>query len=285
MRVVWQLLAVVLVSMVGGRSVNAVKDNPWLTLALGGATVVLSILVYRWVVRRTERRTVTEVAGKGAVSAVVRGVLIGTLMFGCVIGNIALLGYYEVDGIGSVTGAVGLAGFMAAASVTEELMFRGVLFRTIEERGGTWWALVPTSLLFGAWHLLNPDASLWGAVVIALSAGPMLGAAYVATRNLWMPIGVHFGWNYAASGIFSTEVSGNDTQQGLLDSATSGPTLIGGGEFGPEASLYTLVFGVLLTIGFLWLARRRGNLVPRGGRGGRGGRDGSVDSGVVTLPR
>ncbi|MEU3440488.1 lysostaphin resistance A-like protein [Streptomyces griseoincarnatus] len=263
MRVVWQLLAVVLVSMVAGQSVAAAEGNPWATLGLGLVASVLSVYVYAWVVGRTEKRAVTEVARKGAVGAVGRGVLIGTLVFAAVVANIAFVGHYEVDGWGSYTGAVGLAGFMAGASVTEELLFRGVLFRTMEERFGTWGALVPTSVLFGAWHLANPDASLWGAAVIALSAGPMLGAAYVATRSLWLPIGLHFGWNFAASGIFSTEVSGNDTQQGLLDASTSGPTLISGGAFGPEASLYTLVFCALVTVGLLWLARRRGQLMPR----------------------
>ncbi|MFH9329544.1 lysostaphin resistance A-like protein [Streptomyces althioticus] len=263
MRVVWQLITVVLVSMVAGQSVAAAEDSPWATLGLGLVASVLSVYVYAWVVGRTEKRAVTEVARKGAAGAVGQGVLIGTLVFAAVVANIAFMGHYEVDGWGSYTGAVGLAGFMAGASVTEELLFRGVLFRTVEERFGTWGALVPTSVLFGAWHLANPDASLWGAAVIALSAGPMLGAAYVATRSLWMPIGLHFGWNFAASGIFSTEVSGNDTQQGLMDASTSGPTLISGGEFGPEASLYTLVFCALVTVGFLWLARRRGQLMPR----------------------
>ncbi|MFJ7100410.1 CPBP family intramembrane glutamic endopeptidase [Streptomyces albogriseolus] len=263
MRVVWQLLAVVVVSLVAGQGVAAAEDNPWATLGVGLVASVLSVCVYAWVVGRTEKRAVTEVAREGAVGAVGRGVLLGTLVFAAVVANIAFVGHYEVDGWGSYTGAVGLAGFMAGASVTEELLFRGVLFRTMEERFGTWGALVPTSVLFGAWHLANPDASLWGAAVIALSAGPMLGAAYVATRSLWMPIGLHFGWNFAASGIFSTEVSGNDTRQGLLDASTSGPTLISGGEFGPEASLYTLVFWALVTVGFLWLARRRGQLMPR----------------------
>ncbi|MEU0651046.1 CPBP family intramembrane glutamic endopeptidase [Streptomyces albogriseolus] len=263
MRVVWQLLAVVVVSLVAGQGVAAAEDNPWATLGVGLVAAVLSVYVYAWVVGRTEKRAVTEVAREGAVGAVGRGVLIGTLVFAAVVANIAFVGHYEVDGWGSYTGAVGLAGFMAGASVTEELLFRGVLFRTMEERFGTWGALVPTSVLFGAWHLANPDASLWGAAVIALSAGPVLGAAYVATRSLWMPIGLHFGWNFAASGVFSTEVSGNDTQQGLLDASTSGPTLISGGEFGPEASLYTLVFWALVTVGFLWLARRRGQLMPR----------------------
>ncbi|MFJ7016168.1 CPBP family intramembrane glutamic endopeptidase [Streptomyces albogriseolus] len=263
MRVVWQLLAVVVVSLVAGQSVAAAEDNPWATLGVGLVAAALSVYVYAWVVGRTEKRAVTEVAREGAVGAVGRGVLLGTLVFAAVVANIAFVGHYEVDGWGSYTGAVGLAGFMAGASVTEELLFRGVLFRTMEERFGTWGGLVPTSVLFGAWHLANPDASLWGAAVIALSAGPVLGAAYVATRSLWMPIGLHFGWNFAASGVFSTEVSGNDTQQGLLDASTSGPTLISGGAFGPEASLYTLVFWALVTVGFLWLARRRGQLMPR----------------------
>ena len=94
-------------------------------------------------------------------------------------------------------------------------------------------------------HLVNPDATLWGAIAIAIEAGCMLAACYAATRNLWVPIGLHFGWNFAAGGIFSTVVSGNGASQGLLDATTSGPALLTGGDFGPEASLYTVVAGVL----------------------------------------
>ncbi|AEN11057.1 MULTISPECIES: type II CAAX endopeptidase family protein [unclassified Streptomyces] len=263
MRVVWQLVAVVAVTMIGGNAVSALDGGPWLTLGLGLVTAVVSVLVYRWVVGRTERRPVTELARKGAWSAIGRGAVIGVAMFGAVMANIAFLGYYDVHGLGSVTGAVGLVGFMAAAAFTEEVMFRGVLFRIIEEYTGTWIALISTGLVFGLMHLANPHADLWGAIAIAIEAGGMLGAAYVATRSLWLPIGLHFGWNFAAAGIFSTEVSGNDTPQGLLDTTTSGPTPITGGAFGPEGSLYSVLFGVLVTLGFLWLAHRRGNLVPR----------------------
>ncbi|MFJ6431167.1 lysostaphin resistance A-like protein [Streptomyces sp. NPDC091416] len=263
MRVVWQIAAVVAIAMIGGQCVAAVEGNPWPTLVLGLLTAVLAVPVYRWVVGRTERRPVAELARKGAGSGVGRGVLIGVGLFGAVIANIALLGHYEVDGLGTVTGAIGLMGFMAAAAVTEELLFRGVLFRLVEERTGTWIALALTGALFGLAHLFNPDADLWGAVAIAIEAGGMLAAAYAATRTLWLPIGVHFGWNFAASGIFSTEVSGNDTQQGLLDAATSGPQLITGGAFGPEGSVYSVVFGAVLAAVFMWLAHRRGHVVPR----------------------
>ncbi|MFF0227958.1 CPBP family intramembrane glutamic endopeptidase [Streptomyces sp. NPDC004629] len=264
MRLVWQLVAVAAVSSIGGRGVTAAQEkSPWLTLVVGVLTVVVAVPVYGWVVRRTEHRPVTEVARAGAGAAIVRGAAIGVVLCGAVIGNLAFLGYYRVDGLGSPAGAVGLFGFMAAAAVTEELLYRGVLFRIIEERTGTWLALTLTGALFGLSHLLNPHAELWGAVAIAVEAGGMLGAAYIATRNLWVPIGLHFGWNFTVGGIFSTEVSGNGTPQGLLDAATSGPTPISGGDFGPEGSLYTVVFGVLTTIVFLWLARRRGHLVPR----------------------
>ncbi|MEV8228877.1 type II CAAX endopeptidase family protein [Streptomyces sp. NPDC079167] len=263
MRFVWQLLAVVVVAMIGGQVVAAVGDNPWLQLVLGLLTSVLAVLVYGWVVRKTENRPSTEVARKGAEAAIGRGMLIGVAMFGAVITNIYVNAHYEINGLGSVTGAIGLVGFMAAAAVTEELLFRGVLFRIIEERTGTWIALTLTALLFGAVHLLNPDASLWGALAIAIEAGGMLAAAYAATRNLWLPIGLHFGWNFAAAGIFSTAVSGNGTSEGLLDTMTSGPTWVTGGDFGPEGSVYAVLFGALATIGFMWLARKRGNLVPR----------------------
>ncbi|MFG3531161.1 CPBP family intramembrane glutamic endopeptidase [Streptomyces sp. NPDC047917] len=263
MRLVWQLLAVIAIAFIGGQGIAAVDGKPWLTFGVGLLTAVLSVFVYRWVVGRTERRRVTEMAWEGAGPAFGRGTLIGLALFAAVMTNLFASGYYDVDGLGSGAGAVGFIGFMAAAAVTEEVMYRGVLFRIIEQRTGTWTALALTSALFGASHLFNPNASVLGAAAIAVEAGGMLTGAYIATRNLWVPMGLHFGWNFAAAGIFSTEVSGNGTSEGLLDATTSGPILITGGEFGPEGSVYSVLFGVLVTMVFLWLARRRGHLVPR----------------------
>jgi membrane protease YdiL (CAAX protease family) len=269
MRFIKQLLAVVAIAAVGGQAVNAVSGNPWLTLVLGIVTAALAVLVYRWVVGRTERREVTELTRTGAAARLTRGVLIGFAMFAAVIANIAFMDGYHDKGLGSVSGALGLLGFMAAAAVTEELLFRGVLFRIVEERTGTWIALLLTGLVFGAMHLANPDATLWGATAIAIEAGFMLAACYAATRNLWVPIGLHFGWNFAAGGIFSVVVSGNGDSKGLLEATMSGPAALTGGDFGPEGSLYTLAAGVLLTVVFLMLARRRGHIVPRRGRAAR----------------
>lgn len=277
MRLLKQLLPVVLVAFIGGQALTAVQGNAVPSLVLGLVTAVLAVFVYAWAVRWSERRTPAEASAKGAAAPLALGILIGVGWFGAVIANIAFMGGYRVDGKGTVMGAIGLFGFMAAAAVTEELMFRGVLFRIIEGRTGTWTALVVTSVLFGAWHLLNPDVTLWGALAIAVEAGGTLAAAYAATRTLWVPIGLHFGWNFAEAGIFGTEVSGNGKNEGLLHGVTSGSDVLTGGRFGPEASPYSIVFGLLLTIAFMWLARRRGNLVPR--------RRGARVAATATLPQ
>jgi membrane protease YdiL (CAAX protease family) len=276
-RLVWQLLAVVAVSFLGSQGSLLVGDNPWLALVVGLATAVVAVLVYAWVVRRTEHRAVVEVSRQGAASGLGWGTLLGVALFSLVIVNLALLGNYTVHGPGTTAGAVGLLGVMAAVAVTEELMYRGVLFRIIEGWTGTWIALVLTSVLFGMAHLFNPNASLWGALAIAIEAGGMLTAAYVATRKLWVPIGLHLGWNIAGSAIFSTEVSGNHTPQGLLDASTSGPALLTGGEFGPEGSVLSIVFCVLVAAVFMRLAYRRGHVIPRR-------RDARTDA-AATLPR
>jgi len=263
MRLLKQLVAVAAVAFAGSAGMSAVAGDALLTLGTGVVAAGLMVVVYAWAVRWSERRAPVEVAAEGAVAATWRGVLIGVGMFAAVIAGIALMGGYRVEGAGSLSGAAALVGVMAAAAVSEELIFRGVLFRIIEERLGTWLSLVLTGLLFGLMHLGNEHASLWGAIAIAVEAGGMLAAAYAATRTLWLPIGLHFGWNFAAAGVFGTEVSGNGEPEGLLDGATSGPALLTGGEFGPEASPYAVGFGLLLTAVFLELARRRGNLVPR----------------------
>ncbi len=263
MRLLKQFVAVAIVAFIGSQAVAAVHGNAVLTLILGLATAVVAVLVYGRVVRWSERRVPVEVAWEGAAGRLGRGALIGAGMFVAVIVNIALLGDYRVAGLGSVAGAIGFVGFTAAAAVTEELLFRGILFRIVEGRVGTWPALTLTAVVFGLSHLFNKDASLWGAIAIAIEAGAMLAAAYAATRNLWVPIGVHFGWNFVQGGIFSTEVSGSGSSQGLLHGVTSGPAAVTGGHFGPEASPYSVLFGLLLTIVFLWLARRRGTLVAR----------------------
>lgn len=257
-----QIVALVAIAAGGSAIVEAVQGNWFLALVLGLTVAGVVLAVYGRLVRWAEGRVPAEVAREGAAAATGRGALIGLAMFLAVVLNLAVFGFYHIEGFNSLGGALGLFGIMASAAVVEEVLFRGLLFRIVEQWTGTWIALVLSALLFGLSHLGNPDATLWGATAIAIEAGCMLAAAYAATRTLWLPIGLHFGWNFAVGGIFGSVVSGNGASQGLLQTVTSGPALLTGGAFGPEGSPYAVVFGLVLTIAFMRLARRRGNLVP-----------------------
>ena len=87
-----------------------------------------------------------------------------------------------------------------------------------------------TSAFFGAAHLANPNASILAAVGIAFEAGVLLGGAYMLTRSLWLPMGIHAAWNFTQGEIFDIPVSGA-SPHGLLTARLSGsPLLTGNGS-------------------------------------------------------
>src|SRR4051794_1032665 len=181
------------VSALGGAMAGAAA-NPVLGILAGLAMAILSITVYRLSARWLDRRRPAELARDGAPGLVGRGLLIGIAACAATVGLIALTGGYQVLGLGSPGGAIGILGLMVGVAVTEEALFRGVLFRIVEGWLGTWGALGLTAVLFGGLHLVNPDASVVGALAIAIEGGVLIGAGYVATRSLWFPIGLHLGW-------------------------------------------------------------------------------------------
>jgi membrane protease YdiL (CAAX protease family) len=91
----------------------------------------------------------------------------------------------------------------------------------------------------------------------------LLGAAYLATRTLWLPIGVHFAWNLVESG-FGTAVSGKSSEFGsLVHSTLLGPSSLTGGSFGPEAGWAAILSCLVASALMLGYAKRHGRIVPR----------------------
>jgi membrane protease YdiL (CAAX protease family) len=170
---------------------------------------------------------------------------------------IAMFGGVRSLGWGSAGAFLAAIGVNACAAVGEEIVFRGVLFRIVQQAWGTRIALALSAAVFGLLHLVNPGATVWGAIAIAVEAGLMLGAAYTLTRTLWFPIALHFGWNLAEGGIFGTTVSGSTDHGGLLHSVLHGSAAVTGGAFGPEASIFAILACGIPTVLFLRAARRR----------------------------
>lgn len=245
-----------------------VAPIPMLALPVGIGLAVACVAGYRRLSQVVELRAdVPEVAPDGARSALFRGAVLGSCLFTTVMVFIAIFGGWQSLTWGSIGGLTASAGAMAAVATIEEVLFRGVVFRIVEERAGTVLALVMSTVLFGLLHLVNPHASLLGALAISLTGGLLTAAAYVATRSLWLPIGVHFAWNTVSGGVFGVVVSGAETAPGsLLHTTLSGPSLITGGTFGPEASLFTLLVCLVPIVVLLRRAARTGQIRRRPGR-------------------
>jgi uncharacterized protein len=215
----------------------------------------LMLWLYCREVQYFERRNVTELAPDGAARRVAAGIVLGAALFSIVFASLAVGGYVEHPKFAGFTGLPVQLATSFAAAIGEELVFRGAIFRIADERLGTAAALLISSILFGLVHAVNPGATLVSAVAIALEAGALLGVAYSASRSLWLPMGLHFGWNFTEGGVFGTAVSGGQSH-GLIESVLSGPTLMTGGAFGPEASVIALAVCLAATaVTGLWTVR------------------------------
>lgn len=186
------------------------------------------------------------------------GWLIGFVYMTLVSSTIVALGNATVDVRGTVWEEIcwWLLVFLTVA-VGEEMIFRGIIFRQIDERWNTWTALIVSALLFGFIHLPNNGATWWSSLAIAIEAGLMLGAAYKWSGSLWLPIGIHWAWNFTQGNIFGASVSGNVAGGSLLEMQVNGPDIITGGDFGPEASIVAVTLGIIYTLVFLFTWNRR----------------------------
>lgn len=209
-----------------------------------------------------EQREVAELrlAGMGREFGI--GLLIGAGLYTACELILMALGIYRISGLNPLRTMIPAIAMALSSSVFEELLFRGVLFRSVERWFGSWAALVVSSLVFGLTHLMNPQGTMEGALFIAVEAGSLLAAAYMLTRRLWLSIGFHMAWNYTQSAIFSGIVSGNDAQQGLIRSTIHGPDWLTGGSFGVESSILALLLCTSTGIVMLVMAVKRGQIVP-----------------------
>jgi membrane protease YdiL (CAAX protease family) len=114
-------------------------------------------------------------------------------------------------------------------------MIRGYILSNLSESMNKYIALIVSSLLFGVMHLANANVTTLSFLNIVL-AGIMLGIYYVHRKNLWLPISLHFSWNFFQGAIFGFEVSGVDVT-GAITQNIQGPDLITGGTFGFEGSV------------------------------------------------
>lgn len=196
---------------------------------------------------RVDRRWAREFAWGSAIGA--GGMFLATGLI-VAIGGVR----FELDPARSLAGmAFGLYLFMSV-SLFEELLFRGFLFQRLVAGLGAWPAQLALAALFALAHWGNPGMAgatkVWATIDIALAA-VTLGLAYLRTRSLALPVGLHLGWNWTQGHLLGFGVSGMDLTGWLHPVFQGRPTWLTGGEFGPEASLMGVVADVVM-LALIW---------------------------------
>ena len=228
--------------------------HPSLTVVAAAIILGLYALFVRWI----ERHWPADLPLGKLVPHTLLGILVGFIIMVLVVSTIVAMGDATVTWKGfSVEKQFNVFMMFLAVAVGEEMIFRGVIFRWIDERWNTWVALLISAILFGWMHISNDNATWWSSLAIAVEAGLLLGAAYKWSGSLWVPIGIHWAWNYTQGNIFGLAVSGSDAGETMLTTIVNGPDIITGGAFGPEASIISVILGTFFTIVFLANCYRR----------------------------
>jgi len=224
------------------------------------AAALACALGYWAYVKRVERRDVTELSSAGALTEWTRGAALGVLLGLLTLAPLWGIGVYRIEGLGDSFPLLKQIPEMLLVSVMEELLMRGVVFRIAQQAWGTRRALALTTILFVVAHLPG-DISVMGMLVTA-AASLAFTAAYLFSERLWLPIGMHFAWNYLFSAVFSVPVSGHEAE-GWLHGSMSGPDWLSGGAYGIEASAMALLVWSVAAALLLRRAHARGRFTPR----------------------
>jgi membrane protease YdiL (CAAX protease family) len=144
----------------------------------------------------------------------------------------------------------------------EELLSRGYHLQNIANGIDLKWAVFISSIIFSLLHIYNPHAN-WISFIGIFFAGVFLASGYIQTKQLWLPIGLHIGWNFFEGVVFGFPVSGTETYK-LIIAEVNGPELWTGGLFGPEAGIVilpALAIGILLVFMYSQKRESTGNKV------------------------
>lgn len=183
------------------------------------------------------------------------GMVISFILMGMIFLLALVLKWISLDGFAWTTDGVSIATgqtliwllIFILVGWQEELLSRGYHLQNLSEGINLVWGVILSSLAFSLFHVLNPGASAISIVGIFL-AGLFLSLAYVLTRQLWLPISLHIGWNFFEGVVFGFPVSGLKPYP-LIQIQITGPSLWVGGDFGPEAGL--ILIPALILGGFL----------------------------------
>ncbi len=199
---------------------------------------------------RLEKRDINELSIKGATEYIITGSAIGIALQSITIVVMVIAGDFTIISVNPVSNMILPFTISFSVAIFEEILIRGIIFRILEEKFGSYISLIISAIIFGVLHLANTNSTILSSLCVGIERGLLIGAAYIYARNLWFPIAIHFSWNFMQSGIFGAITLGNENTSSLFTSRVTGNYWVTGGQFGPEGTIQAVVICLL---GFLLL--------------------------------
>ncbi|HOM71536.1 MAG TPA: type II CAAX endopeptidase family protein [Armatimonadota bacterium] len=123
------------------------------------------------------------------------------------------------------------------AAVFEEVAIRGYVFSVLQHSWGSNVAVVGSAVVFSLLHLIKHPKIPLVFTINAFIFGILTAQARLITGSLWVPIGLHFGWNFAMGPVFGLPCGGRKYEHGLVISSVNGPEWMTGGLYSPDAGV------------------------------------------------
>lgn len=276
LRAGWRLLVqsvllaffLALLGLLANRGLGFISDISYAGfLLLGTLVTTLAITFSVYLARRfLDQRSFTSLGlqvNSQAVIDILYGVGLTGLMIGLIFLGLWALGWlqiesfaWQVENWGSVTASIlVMVALFTLVSWQEELLTRGYWLQNLSAGLSPSLGVLISSALFALAHWFNPNLNNQALLGLFLS-GLFLAYGYLRTKQLWLPIGLHLGWNLFEGTIFGFPVSGQYQYQ-LIRQTVTGPDIITGGAFGPEAGLILVPVLILGAVGIFWYTRKR----------------------------
>lgn len=219
-------------------------------------TVIIAVIVSL----RLERKPFSDLglSFKGRGKDLFYGMLIAIIIYAIGFGFLLLIGAVKVSGWNfNPSWLISSFFIYILVSLNEEIMIRGfVLGRLLNTRMNRFAALLLSSVIFSLLHIFNPGISIFPLINILL-AGILLGASYIYTRNLALPLSLHLFWNWIQGPILGFNVSGNGSTNSLLKLQLEENNPLNGGMFGFEGSIISSILIVIFAaIIIFWNERK-----------------------------
>lgn len=222
----------------------------------------IMVFSYFFLFRFYERREITELSIKKIPKEFAGGLALGFSMISLAILILFLLGYYKAFSISNSSYMLEPFSFLFTAAVFEEVFYRLIVYRVIEEWLGTWWALVLMTVVFATPHFFNPNISPL-AVLAMLVFSITTGVIYTYSKSLWLPFAFHLGWNFAQP-FYGSNLSGLEDIGSIIKSKFTGPEWLTGSKFGIEDSILSILFLAGLSVILLYVCFKKGKIRPYG---------------------